>query len=143
MSRPHLVRTTVVAAVALLLTLLTLLAAPVASAARDTTPPTAPRVNYAQGFYCLTLIIGAARATDDVTPQSQLRYDVIADGVTIGQLADRGSESGAWAVLQLPHQGPNTVSVRAIDAAGNRSAASNSYTVTGFFTPGCVPGRIG
>jgi hypothetical protein len=37
-------------------------------------------IGYAQGFYCLTLIIGVNRSTDNVTPQSQLRYEVFANG---------------------------------------------------------------
>jgi hypothetical protein len=52
----------------------------------DTTPPSAPRVVYAQGDYCLTLIVGVNRSTDDQTPQSQLTYDVFADGRRIGSM---------------------------------------------------------
>jgi len=44
------------------------------------TGPTTPIIGYAQGFYCLTLIIGVNRSTDNVTPQSQLRYEVFANG---------------------------------------------------------------
>jgi hypothetical protein len=114
-----------------------------ATAAADVTPPTAPRVNYAQGFSCLTVIVGAMRATDDATPQSQLRYEVFDDGAFIGLLSDRGHVSGPWGVLQLRHAGPNTVAVRAVDAAGNRSALSNTNVVTGYYTPGCTPWQIG
>ena len=71
MSSLRLVRTIALAAVATLST--TLLAGTAASAAgADTTPPTTPLIGYAQGFYCLTLIIGVNRSTDNVTPQSQL-----------------------------------------------------------------------
>jgi hypothetical protein len=123
-----------------------LLAAPAASAATsaDTTPPTTPRIGYAQGYYCLSLIVGSSRVTDDVTPQSQLRYEAYADGVFLGTLLDQGQSSGVWGVLALQHTGPNVITVRVADAAGNRSAASGPVTVTGYFTPGtgCVPGRI-
>jgi hypothetical protein len=136
-------RALLIAPLALLAALLT---GPPASArtTADTTPPTTPRITYAQGFYCLTLIVGSSRVTDNVTPQSQLRYEAYADGVFIGTLLDQGHISGAFGVLALRHTGPNVVTVRVADAAGNRSAASGPVTVTGFYTPGsgCTPGRI-
>jgi len=140
MSQPALIRRATVLAVAILSTLLSGTAASAATA--DTTPPTAPFIGYAQGFQCLTVIIGAIRSTDNVTPQSQLRYEAFADGVSIGALVDRGQPPGPWGVLHLTKSGPNTITVRAIDAAGNRSAPSNSDVVTGYFTPGCTPGHI-
>jgi hypothetical protein len=135
MSQPRLIRRLAVAAVAILSTLL--MGTPASAATTDTTPPTAPQWGYAQGFYCLTLIVGVVPSTDNVTPQSQLSYVVYNDGVPIGSLVDRGN--GPWAVLVLRHAGPNTVAVQAIDAAGNRSAFNRSAPVTGFFTPGCTP----
>jgi hypothetical protein len=83
----------------------------------DTTPPSAPRIVYAQGYYCLTLIVGVNRSTDDQTPQSQLTYDVFADGRRIGSMADLGSTSGVWSIQHLTHTGPNTITVKAVDAA--------------------------
>ncbi len=135
MSQPRLVRRLAVAAVAIVSALL--MAAPAAAAPVDRTPPTAPRWGYAEGFYCLTLIVGVVQSTDDVTPQSQLSYMVYDDGVALGPLVDRGN--GPWAVLVLRHTGTNMVAVQAIDAAGNRSAFSRSVPVTGYFTPGCTP----
>jgi hypothetical protein len=38
--------------------------------------------------------------------------------------------------------GPDYVTVRAVDAAGNRSAPSRANLVTGFHTPGCTPGHL-
>jgi|1186.fasta_scaffold79015_2 hypothetical protein len=142
MSQLRRIRTITVTAVAILLTALTSTTASAAST--DRTPPTPARVNYAQGYYCLTLIMGAMRSTDNVTPPSQLRYEVFADGTFIGLLSDRGADSGVWGVLALPHTGPNTVAVQTVDAAGNRSAFSNSTVVTGYYTPGsgCTPGHI-
>jgi len=137
MSRPRLVRALTVAAVAILSTLPAGTGASAATA--DTTPPTAPFIGYAEGFYCLTVIIGANRSTDNVTPQSQLRYEAFDDGVFIGTLTDQGQPSGPWGVLQLRKAGPNTVTVQAVDAAGNRSAPSNADVVTGYYTPGCTP----
>ena len=69
-------------------------------------PASAPRIVYAQGYYCLTLIVGVNRSTDDQTPQSQLTYDVFADGRRIGSMADLGSESGVWSIQHLTHTGP-------------------------------------
>ena len=99
-------------AVAVLSALLTGTAARAATA--DTTPPTAPFIGYAEGFYCLTVIIGANRSTDNVTPQSGLRYEAFADGVPIGALTDRGQPPGPWGTLHLPKAGLNTITVRAI-----------------------------
>jgi hypothetical protein len=135
MSPPRLARRLAIVAVAILSTLLVGTAA--AAAPRDTTPPTAPLWGYAEGFYCLTLIVGVVESTDNVTPQSQISYVVYDDGVAIGSLVDRGN--GPWAVLVLRHSGPNMVAVQAIDQAGNRSAFSRSVPVTGYFTPGCTP----
>ena len=118
------------------------LAAGTASAAADTTPPTTPRIGYAQGFQCLMVIIGSNRSTDNVTPQPNLRYQAFADGVSIGFLADQGHISGAWGVLHVLKPGPSTITVRAIDAADNRSAASVGVVVNGFYTPGCTPGHL-
>ena len=139
---PHLRLTAriAIAAIAILSTLFTGSAASAAPA--DTTPPSTPLYGYAQGFYCLTLIVGVSRSTDNVTPQAQLRYEVFADGVFVGLLSDRGHTSGPWGVLQLRHTGPNTVTVQAIDAAGNRST-SRGAVVTGYYTPGCTPWTIG
>jgi hypothetical protein len=105
----------------------------VASAAGgDTTPPTAPYIIYAQGYQCLQLIVGVQRSTDNATPQSELTYTVFADGVSIGSLADRGQDGGVWGMLSLTKVGPNTITVAAVDAAGNRSALSNADVVTGY-----------
>jgi hypothetical protein len=142
-SQRRLVRATTVA-VAILATLLTGTAARASSVA-DGTPPTAPFLGYAEGFQCTMLIVGIDRSTDAVTPQSQLRYQVYSDGVPLGApLSDVGSMEGVWAVMhfQTLAAGHHTVAVRAIDAAGNRSALSNADAVQEYYTPGCAPGHI-
>ncbi|HEY7069958.1 MAG TPA: hypothetical protein VH479_07595 [Acidimicrobiales bacterium] len=119
------------AAAALVATLLTPAAATAAQAApADITPPSAPVIVYAQGFFCWTLYVGAQRSTDNVTPEPQLRYEAFANGRFIGVL-DRGSDTTAWGDLRLTTEGPNTVFVEAVDAAGNR-ARSRTATVTGY-----------
>ena len=113
--------------------------APALASSRDTTPPTAPFLAYAQGYYCGVLIVGMDRATDNVTPQSQLKYEVFVDGAPFGPAVDQGSESGVWAWFQGPSvpgpvlkPGPHTVTVKAQDAAGNWSRPSNADPVTGY-----------
>jgi hypothetical protein len=131
MAGRHLLRTAIVTAVAIL----SLVASStVALAATDRTPPTAPRIIYLQGYFCLTLIVGVDRSTDNRTPQSQLTYDVFADGQRIGSMVDQGSESGVWSIQHLTHTGPNTITVRAVDAAGNRSAPSTGPSTTNVAT---------
>jgi hypothetical protein len=132
MAGRQLFRTVIVTAVAIV----SLSAAGTAAlaAAPDRTPPTAPRIIYLQGYYCLTLIVGIDRSTDNRTPQSQLTYEVFADGRRIGSMADQGSESGVWSIQHLTHTGPNTITVRAVDAAGNRSAPSTGPSTTNVAT---------
>ncbi|HEY7485610.1 MAG TPA: hypothetical protein VH912_14190 [Streptosporangiaceae bacterium] len=111
----------------------TVLAGTPALAYRDTTPPTAPRIDYAQGYNCLQVIVGFSRSTDNVTPQPQLKYDVFADGRFIGTGIDQDQVSGVWAWLHnVLTPGTNMITVKARDAAGNRSAPSRAAAVTGF-----------
>jgi hypothetical protein len=117
-------------AVALAIVLATLTGPAALAAPADQTAPTAPRIVYAQGFFCFTLYIGSMRVTDDVTPEPEIRYEVYANGQFIG-LLDRGSPSTAWGNLKLREEGANLVYVEAVDEAGNRSR-SNNATVTGF-----------
>jgi len=143
-SQLRLVRLLTVAAVAVLSAVLTGTAAGAATAV-DRTPPSAPFLGYAEGFQCTMLIVGIDRSTDTVTPQSQLRYQVYSDGVPVdAPLADTGYSGGVWAVLHFPTlaAGYHTVAVRAIDAAGNRSALSNADLVREYYTPGCTPGHL-
>jgi hypothetical protein len=98
-------------------------------------------LGYTQGFQCLMLIVGTQRSTDNVTPQAQIVYRVLADGVDIGGLVDQGAYSGVYGVLHLLHPGTSTVAVQAVDQAGNRST-SRSVPAWGYYTPGCTPGHL-
>ena len=133
MSR-HLKHAVIVLAAAIMAVLVTGAAARATS--RDTTPPTAPYINYASGLKwlggCLPLTVGIMRSSDNTTPQSALTYQVFADGILLGSLTDRGTASGVWGVLQLRRAGRNTITARAVDAAGNRSTLSNAQNVTGY-----------
>ena len=133
-----LIRATTAVAAAVLATGLTATAA----SAADTTAPAPTRIGFAGPYQCLSLALSAFRSTDDVTPQSQLRYEAYADGVFIGTLVDSGHPAGAWGWLHLLHGGSSVVTVRVVDAAGNRSASSPGVSVTAYYTPGCAPGRL-
>jgi len=135
MPRPPLARIAAVAATAIGLTVAA--GTPALASGGDTTPPTAPFLAYAQGYYCGVLIVGMDRSTDNVTPQSQLKYEVFVDGKPFGPAVDQGSESGVWAWFQgapgpVLTPGQHTVTVKAQDAAGNWSASSNADPVTGY-----------
>jgi hypothetical protein len=112
--------------------------APALASTRDTIAPTSPFLSYAQGYYCGVLIVGMQRATDNRTPQAQLKYEVFIDGAPYGPAIDQGSMSGVWAWFQGPTGGPilspgqHTVTAKAADAAGNWSAPSRPLAVTGF-----------
>jgi hypothetical protein len=138
MPRPPLVR--IAAAVAAAIALTVAAGTPALASGRDTTPPTAPFLAYAQGYFCGVLIVGMDRSTDNVTPQSQLTYEVFVDGAPFGPAVDQGSESGVWAWFQgavvppgpILSPGPHMVTARARDAAGNWSAPSKADPVTGY-----------
>jgi hypothetical protein len=136
MRHSHLVQLAI--AVPALLVATATAAAPAHASQRDTTPPSSPFLAYAQGYYCGVLIVGMDRATDNVTPQSQLKYEVFIDGAPFGPAIDQGSESGVWAWFQPSTGGPtlspgqHLASVKARDAAGNWSASSRTWPVTGY-----------
>ena len=119
--------------VALLLLVLLLVGLPASAASPDPSadpaPPSAPRIVYAQGYFCLTLIVGVDRSTDNQTPQSQLTYDVFADGRRIGSMADLGSTSGVWSIQHLTHTGPNTITVKAVDAGAKKVVVTEKGTL--------------
>ena len=139
----------IVAAVATAAGLTVAAVPPALAAGRDTTPPTAPVLIYYQGYYCGVLIVGMDRSTDNVTPQSQLKYEVFVDGEPFGPAVDQGSESGVWAWFQGPavpgpvlSPGPHTVTAKAQDAAGNWSApqGNKSSRVTARLAPSIIVG---
>jgi hypothetical protein len=123
----HLTRAAIVAVAAILPLLATGAAAQATH--RDTTPPTVPSIGYISTLRwtgdCWTVTLSVSRSADNVTPQPVLTYDVFADGAYIGTLVDRGHPAGSWGVLYLNHDGPNAITARAVDAAGNRSAPSS------------------
>jgi chitodextrinase len=94
-------------------------------ASSDVTPPSAPtNVRFVDGF-CNEFWIGWTQSTDDTDPQSAIEYEIYVNGVLsplpVGGGIDRdfvyGEPSGA-----------STFTVKAVDRAGNTSAASNGVT---------------
>ena len=105
-----------------------------ASAATDAQPPTKPHLFAVRGLGGCEIDLRIGLSTDDVTPQSSIRYQVLSNGVfPAGDvfLADtRGSKPGFGNLDAFagPSGGVQTLTVRAVDQAGNVSAPSNSIT---------------
>ena len=93
------------------------------STPNDVTPPTVPAGLSAWGVGDGSGEINAfwGASTDDHTPQSLIVYEVYLNG----EFADATSGSWTRSVMYGVH-GTNTIEVRAIDAAGNRSAAATA-----------------
>jgi hypothetical protein len=101
-------------------------AAPAAAGA-DTTAPSAPVLLSVFGYQCLEINVLANRSVDDATPQAALVYEVYADGVLVGEVWDRGWPFIRGAAYVLA-PGVTSVTLAAVDAAGNRSVPSNAVT---------------
>lgn len=88
--------------------------------ANDVTPPTAPAGvwAYLDGGGTETLVMWGA-STDNVTPQAAIVYHVLVNGV-VDNSAVGTTQSRVYGV-----SGENVISVIAVDAAGNRSAAAS------------------
>jgi hypothetical protein len=107
-----------------------------ASVGADTQPPTAPHLLAIHGLGGCEIDLRIGLSKDNVTPQAQIRYQVLSNGkLPAGDvfLADtRGSQPGfgnldAYAVSE---QGAQAFTVRAVDQAGNLSAPSNAISRT-------------
>src|SRR5215470_10163023 len=92
MPHSHLIRTTVVVAAVIASTLAA--ATPALAASRTVTRPTAPILDYAEGFQCGSLIVGMQASTSPVNSESQLRYEVFDNGKPIGPARDVGNGEG-------------------------------------------------
>jgi fibronectin type 3 domain-containing protein len=95
-------------------------------ATSDVTPPSAPtnvRLLVDQG--CAEVWLGWSQSTDDTDPQSAIEYEIYVNGVLsplpVGAGIDRDFVYGTAS-------GENTFTVKAVDRAGNTSAASNAVT---------------
>jgi hypothetical protein len=100
-------------------------AASFAASGADTTPPSAPQLVYVDGFQCLEVFLMYQQSTDNADPQSAIRYEAYADGEFIGSLGNH-TRGFAYAL----HPGASSLTVKAIDSAGNVSRPSNPLVAT-------------
>jgi chitodextrinase len=95
-------------------------------ATNDVTPPSAPtNVHITGGFGCPEFFVGWTQSTDDADPQFAIEYEIYVNGVISPLPVSAGvSEDFVYA----EPSGPSTFTVKAVDRAGNTSAASNGVT---------------
>jgi chitodextrinase len=91
----------------------------------DHDPPTAPGNVGASGFAdgSTELLVTWTASTDNVDPQSQIRYEVFING-TLNEVVVGTTRTTTYGVV-----GTNTIEVFAIDTAGNRSPAGVTTVV--------------
>jgi hypothetical protein len=92
----------------------------------DFTPPSAPtNVHITGSFGCPEFFVGWTQSTDDTDPQYAIEYEIYVNGVISPLQVSAGvSEDFVYA----EPSGPSTFTVKAVDRAGNTSAASNGVT---------------
>jgi chitodextrinase len=95
-------------------------------ATNDVTPPSAPtNVHLVEDHSCGEVTIGWTQSTDDTDPQHLIEYEIYVNGV-LSPLPVGGGISEDF-VYATAH-GDNTFVVKAVDRAGNTSAASEPFT---------------
>jgi chitodextrinase len=93
----------------------------------DVTPPSAPtNVHIVDSFGCPEFFVGWTQATDDTDPQSAIEYEIYVNGVLSPLAVSAGVDQD---FVYAAATGASTFTVKAVDRAGNTSAASNSVTV--------------
>ncbi|PZF80217.1 fibronectin type III domain-containing protein [Jiangella anatolica] len=100
----------------------------------DATPPSAPSglAGRIVRYTCDNAALTWTPSTDDRDAAAAIDYEVFGNGRLISVARGTGA-----ATVWLPDQGPNTLTVRAVDSSGNASAASNAITLT--VDPACEP----
>lgn len=86
----------------------------------DTTPPTMPKILWVEDWGGNEIVLVWDQSTDDLDPQSIIRYDVYVNGVLEGINVGSG-RSHLYLV-----KGLNTITVIAIDTADNESAGATT-----------------
>ncbi len=86
----------------------------------DTTPPTMPKILWVEDWGGNEIVLVWEQSIDDLDPQSIIRYDVYVNGVLEGINVGSG-RSHLYIV-----KGLNTITVIAIDTAGNESAGATT-----------------
>jgi fibronectin type 3 domain-containing protein len=92
----------------------------------DVTPPSVPtNVRIVRDQGCGEVFVGWTQSTDDLDPQYAIEYEIYVNGVLSPLAVSAGvSEDFVYAT----NFGENTFTVKAVDRAGNSSAASDPYT---------------
>jgi chitodextrinase len=95
-------------------------------ASSDVTPPSAPtNVRIVRDQGCGEVWLGWTQSTDDMDPQFAIEYEIYVNGVLSPLAVSAGvSEDFVYATAH----GDNTFTVKAVDRAGNTSAASAPFT---------------
>jgi chitodextrinase len=95
-------------------------------ATSDVTPPSVPtNVRIVGSFGCPEFFVGWTQSTDDTDPQSLIEYEIYVNGVLSPLAVSAGVDSD---FVYATASGANEFTVKAVDQAGNTSAASNSVT---------------
>ena len=95
-------------------------------ATSDVTPPSVPtNVRIVGGFGCPEFFVGWTQSTDDTDPQSSIEYEIYVNGVLSPLAVSAGVDED---FVYATATGANTFTVKAVDQAGNTSAASNGVT---------------
>ena len=95
-------------------------------ATNDVTPPSVPtNVRIVRDQGCGEVFVGWTQSTDDLDPQYAIEYEIYVNGVLSPLAVSAGvSEDFVYAT----NFGDNTFTVKAVDRAGNSSAASDPFT---------------
>jgi chitodextrinase len=95
-------------------------------ATNDVTPPSAPtNVRIVGSFGCPEFFVGWTQSTDDTDPQSLIEYEIYVNGVLSPLAVSAGVDED---FVYATASGENVFTVKAVDQAGNTSAASNAVT---------------
>jgi Fibronectin type III domain len=95
-------------------------------ASSDVTPPSVPaNVRIVGGFGCPEFFFGWTQSTDDIDPQFLIEYEIYVNGVLSPLAVSAGVDQD---FVYATDSGANTFTVKAVDQAGNTSAASNGVT---------------
>jgi chitinase len=95
-------------------------------ASSDVTPPSAPtNVRIVGSFGCPEFFVGWTQSTDDTDPQSAIEYEIYVNGIISPLPVSAGVDED---FVYATASGANVFTVKAVDRAGNTSAASNSVT---------------
>jgi hypothetical protein len=94
-------------------------------ATSDVTPPSTPtNVRIVDGG-CVEFWVGWTQSTDDTDPQYAIEYEIYVNGVLSPLAVGAGIDRD---FVYATAGGENTFTVKAVDRAGNTSAASNAVT---------------